>query len=82
MEIQKHIPQTESLSDNPYYEKWGRGRPSRAKLETRRMADDWTRSYIKDHPNEYPLLHSLMFAKSPELIKIDDKIYMEYKPRF
>lgn len=39
--IQKHIEQISGIKSNPYWEKWNRGRPSKNKLEKRKLYWQW-----------------------------------------
>jgi len=70
---------SESRLESPYYEKWGRGRPSKEKLEKRRLHKQWTHDnrealreqWLKDVEETQPFLSHLI-NKLPKPVTLSD----------
>lgn len=56
---------TDSDFTNPYYEKWSRGRPTKEKIERRKLSIEWEQRQIKEHPERYPFLTFLLTKPTP-----------------
>jgi hypothetical protein len=67
---------------NPYFEKWGKGRPSKKKIAKRKLSHEWESEQRKKHPGRTPMISFLLSDKNkPNITKKNGKIMIEYVPR-
>lgn len=58
-----------ALEQSPYWERWSAGRPSKAKLEKRRLHHEWESNNRKENPHLIPMLSFLLKDESETEIK-------------
>ena len=62
----------EKFGENPYYEKWGRGRPSKEARRQRERFHIWNKKHIELYPELYPSLIHLLNNTYPIVSNIDE----------
>lgn len=51
--------------ENPYWEKWKPGRPTKAAIEKRRKAERWREEYRRLYPEQMPFISFLLDSQTP-----------------